>query len=325
MDNQSVMSGKSTAFKRILITGATGFLGHHIIPMLKNRFEAEFVSVGSSDYDLLEPGVPDRMMKDIQPDCVVHLAANSGGIIDNKSRPAFYFYTNLVMNTHTFHAAFENGVKKFLSLMGGCSYPHDAISPISEDQMWNGYPQKESAGYSVAKMMMLTQSATYRQQHGFNSVILIPGNVYGDYDNFNLKQSHVIPALLRKYLEAREQHAAEVTAFGTGKPTRDFVYAGDVAATLPWFLENYNSSDPVNISSGTRISIRELAETVKKVTEFQGEIKWDTSKPDGQMDKIFSVERLHELGLSCDTTLEEGLRRTLAWFTKAREEGTVRL
>ncbi|NCC49777.1 MAG: GDP-L-fucose synthase [Spartobacteria bacterium] len=319
------MSEKSTAFKRILVTGATGFLGHHIIPALRGRFEAEFVTVGSQDYDLLEPGAPERMIRDIQPDCVVHLAAKSGGIIDNKNRPADYFYTNLVMNTHTFHASFTHGVRKFLSLMGGCAYPHDAVSPISEDQMWNGYPQQESAGYSIAKKMMLVQSATYRAQHGFNSVILIPGNVYGEYDNFNLGQAHVIPALLRKYQEARDANAPEVMAFGTGKPTRDFVYAGDVAATIPWFLEQYDRSEPVNISSGTRISIRELAETMKKVTDYPGAIVWDTSKPDGQMDKIFSVERLHALGLSCDTPLEEGLRRTLAWFVNARKEGSVRL
>ncbi|NCD34077.1 MAG: GDP-L-fucose synthase [Spartobacteria bacterium] len=319
------MSEKSTAFKRILITGATGFLGHHITPALKERFDAEFVTLGSRDYDLLDPGVPERMMQDVQPDCVVHLAAKSGGIIDNKARPADYFYTNLVMNTHTFDAAFKHGVTKFLSLMGGCSYPHDAKSPIGEDQMWSGYPQKESQGYSVAKKMLLVQSATYRIQHGFNSVILIPGNVYGEFDNFNLTQSHVIPALLRKYQEARDSRAPQVTAYGTGRPTRDFVYAGDVAATIPWFLENYNSSEPVNISSGTRISIRELAETVKKVTDYPGEIVWDTTKPDGQIDKIFDVTQLHDLGLSCNTSLEDGLRRTLNWFALAREEGSVRL
>jgi GDP-L-fucose synthase len=312
-------------FKRILVTGATGFMGHHIVPVLSAEMNSEIVPVGSKDYNLLKPGEPERMLQDVDPDCVVHLAAKSGGIIDNKERPADYFYTNLVMNTHTFDAAFKHGVKKFLSLMGGCSYPHDAISPIGEDQMWNGYPQKESAGYSVAKKMLLVQSETYRRQHGFNSVVLIPGNVYGEYDNFNLQESHVIPALLRKYLEAREEGEHSITAYGTGKPTRDFVYAGDVAATIPWFLRNYDSSEPVNISTGTRISIRELAETVKEVTGFQGDIVWDTSKPDGQMDKIFKVERLRTLGLSCDTSLQAGLQKTLDWFIRARTEGCVRL
>lgn len=313
-------------YKRILVTGATGFMGHHIVPALKQHFSnAELICVGRSYADLLEPGAADRLLAEVKPDAVVHLAAKSGGIIDNKARPADYFYQNLVMNTHTFEAAFRHGVSKFLTLMGGCSYPHDATSPIDEEQMWNGFPQIESAGYSVAKKMMLVQSWAYRVQHQFNSIVLIPGNVYGEWDNFNLTESHVIPALLRKYLEASERGDTRITAFGTGTPTRDFVYAGDVAATLPWFLEHYNSSEPVNISAGRRISIRELAETLKKVTEFQGTIEWDTSKPDGQMDKIFAVERLNKLGLSCDTSLEDGLRRTLVWFLQARAEGTVRL
>ncbi len=315
-----------TAFQRILVTGAYGFLGHHIVPALKSAFPSSTIlCVGRKDYDLLEPGVPQRMFRETEPDCVVHLAAKSGGIGDNRQRPADYFYENLAMNTAVFHEAFKVGVKKFLTLMGGCSYPSTASSPIGEDQMWNGFPQKESAGYSVAKKMLLVQSWAYRQQHGFNSVVLIPGNVYGEWDNFNLTQSHVIPALLRKYLEAKDRGAPEIIAFGTGGPTRDFVYAGDVAATIPWFLANYDSSEPVNISTGSRVSIRELAETIKRVTGFPGQITWDSSQPDGQMDKIFDSTRLHNLGLTCPTPLEDGLRRTLSWFIKARDQGTVRL
>lgn len=316
---------KDRRFKRILVTGAHGFLGHHVVPELRAAFDAEFVCPTRAEYDLLQPGVPERLMRDVQPDCVVHMAAKSGGIIDNKNRPADYFYENLAMNTAVFHAAFKAGVKKFLTFMGGCSYPANAVSPIGEDQMWNGLPQIESVGYSVAKKMLLIQSWVYRQQYGFNSVVLIPGNVYGEWDNFNLEQAHVIPAMIRKYIEAKEAGRPTITAFGTGRPTRDFVYAGDVAKTIPWFLANYDSSDPVNISAGRRISIRELAETVKKVTGFEGEIVWDTSKPDGQMDKIFDVTKLKSLGLSCDTPLEEGLRRTTAWFLEARKTGEVRL
>lgn len=316
---------KDPRFKRILVTGAHGFLGHHILPQLSNAFDAEFVCPARASYDLLQPGVPARLMKDVQPDCVVHLAAKSGGIIDNKNRPADYFYDNLAMNTAVFDAAFKAGVKKLLTLMGGCSYPSDAKSPIGEDQMWNGLPQIESVGYSTAKKMLLIQSWAYRKQHDFNSVVLIPGNVYGEWDNFNLEQAHVIPAMIRKYVEAQEAGRPTMTAFGSGKPTRDFVYAGDVAATIPWFLANYDSSDPINISAGRRISIRELADTVKRVTEFAGEIVWDSSKPDGQMDKIFDVTRLNQLGLSCDTTLEDGLRRTTQWFREARKRGEVRL
>ncbi len=316
----------SERFTRILVTGANGFLGHHIVPELKKAFPAaELVTVTRRDYELLEPGAPARMFRDIHPDGVVHLAAKSGGILDNRQRPADYFYENLAMNTAVLHEACKAGVRKLVTFMGGCSYPATAVSPIGEDQMWNGFPQRESAGYSVAKKMLLVQSMTYRQQYGFNSIVLIPGNVYGEWDNFNLTQSHVIPALLRKYQEAKERGHADIQAFGTGRPTRDFVYAGDVAATVPWFMDHYDSSDPVNISSGTRISIKELAETIRKVTGFPGRIVWDTTQPDGQMDKIFDVTRLHQLGLSCPTPLEEGLRRTLRWFLQSREKGEVRL
>jgi GDP-L-fucose synthase len=313
-------------YERILVTGSTGFLGHHLMPRLKSAFpKAEIIGVGRRDADLLEPGAPARLLRNTQPDCVVHMAAKSGGIITNIKRPAEFFYENVVMNTHMLHDAQQAGVKKFVTFMGGCSYPSDARSPIDESQMWAGYPQIESAGYSVAKKMLLTQSWAYRVQHGFNSIVLIPGNVYGEWDNFNLEEAHVIPALIRKYMEAQERQDPTITAFGTGKPTRDFVYAGDVMATIPWFIQNYNSSEPVNISAGRRISIRELAETVKKVTGFAGEIVWDATKPDGQMDKIFDVTRLHSLGLSCDTSLEDGLRRTTDWFRQARERGEVRL
>lgn len=313
------------SYRRILVTGAHGFLGRHILPALGKAFDSELVCPTRIEYDLLEPGVPARLMREVQPDCVIHLAAKSGGIIDNRKRPADYFYDNLAMNTAVFDAAFKAGVKKFLTLMGGCSYPATAMSPIGEQQMWNGFAQVESAGYSMAKKMLLVQSWAYRQQHGFNSVVLIPGNVYGEWDNFNLEQAHVIPAMIRRYVEAREAGQPTMAAFGTGRPTRDFVYAGDVAATIPWFLAHYDSSEPVNISAGRRITISELADTVKVVTGFKGEIVWDCSKPDGQMDKIFDVARLRGLGLSCDTPLEEGLRRTVTWFLEARATGQVRL
>jgi GDP-L-fucose synthase len=191
--------------------------------------------------------------------------------------------------------------------------------------MWNGLPQIESRYYSMSKKAVLIQSEAYRRQYGFSSVVLVPGNVYGEFDNFNQEYAHVIPALIRRFVEAGEKGAPSIACFGSGRPTRDFVYAADVAATLPWFLLNYDNSAPVNISSGNRISIRELAETVREVTGFQGRIEWDASKPDGQMDKIFAVDRLHALGLACPTALRDGLRRTTEWFLKARRNGTVRL
>jgi GDP-L-fucose synthase len=316
----------STQFKRIMVTGAHGFLGQHIVPALKEAFPAaEVIAVGRRDYDLLEPGAPARMFRDIDPDAVIHLAARVGGVAANEKFPADFFYQNLVMNTAVFHEAFKAGIKKFMTLIGGCSYPDGAPSPLSEDRIWSGLPYRGSAGYAVAKKTILAQSWAYRQQHGFNSVVLIPGNVYGEWDKFDPDKSHVIPALIRKYTEAAERNQPEVIAFGTGRPTRDFVYAGDVAALIPWFLEHYDSSDPVNISTGTRISIRDLTEAVRRATGFQGRINWDKSKPDGQTDKIYDVTRLHKLGLSCPTPLEQGLIRTVQWFIKARRDGTARL
>lgn len=312
-------------FKRILVTGATGFLGHHVLPALRAASNAEVIGVGRKDYDLLEPGQAEAMLAAIKPDAVVHLAAKVGGIIANKKYPADLFYQNAVINTVMFQAACKAGVRKLLTLIGSCCYPESARSPIHEDQMWCGLPYIGNAGYAVAKKMLLIQSWAYRQQYGFNSVVLVPGNIYGEWDNFNPENSHVIPALLRKYVEARETSQSEVRAFGTGRPTRDFVYAGDVASLVPWFLMHYDSSDPVNISTGTRVSIRELTETIKRVAGFTGSIVWDPSKPDGQVDKILDVTRLHSLGLHCPTGLEEGLARTLQWFVKARKDGDVRL
>jgi GDP-L-fucose synthase len=313
-------------FRRILITGGTGFLGHHIAAAVQAAYpDGDILAVGSREADLRRPGEPDRLVRETRPDGVVHLAARCGGVLANRERPADFFYENIVMNTHMMEASFRHGVKKYLTLMGGCAYPAAAVSPLGEDQLWNGFPYEGSAGYAMAKKMNLVQSWAYRAQHGFNSVVLIPGNVYGEWDNFHARDGHVIPALLRRATEAKERNAPSIEAWGSGRPTRDFVYAGDVAALIPWFLENYDSSDPVNLSSGARISIRELTETVCRVVGYAGEIVWDASKPDGQMDKIFDVSRLRGLGLSCPTPLEEGLRRTAAWFLEARRDGTVRL
>jgi GDP-L-fucose synthase len=230
-----------------------------------------------------------------------------------------------MITTQVFDECCKTGVKKLLTFMGGCAYPAKAPSPIPEDMMWDGFPQEEGAPYSVAKKIVLVQSETYRRQHGFNSVVVIPGNVYGEYDNFHEEESHVIPALIRRFIEAKDNNQPELSCYGSGNPTRDFVYAGDVAAVTPWFLTNYDSSEPVNISSGTRISVKELAETIQEITGYKGSIAWDKSKPDGQMDKIFCVKRLHELGLSCDTSLEDGLKKTIDWFISNRDKGTVRL
>jgi GDP-L-fucose synthase len=301
----------------ILVTGATGFLGRHLMPNLRQRYGAASVTgVSSRDYDLMEPAEVRRMFAERRPEVVVHLAAYSGGIGANSARPADFFHRNTVLTALVFHEAAMRGVKKLVYPMGGCSYPAKARSPIDESQMWEGYPQIESAGYSIAKKMGLVASTTYRQQYGLNSVVVIPGNMYGEFDNFRTSESHVIPAMLRRYFEARRRDDAQVVMWGTGKPQRDFVYAGDVAQLFPWFIDNYHSSKPVNISSGTTTSIRELAETIKGVVGFAGEIVWDSSKPDGQPVKIFDVTRLRSLGLSCPTPLAEGLKRAVAWLER---------
>ena len=303
--------------KRIAVTGAQGFLGRHVVPVLQTRYGAENVmALSRGDYDLMDPSAVRRMLSDHKPDAVVHLAAYVGGIGANREFPASFYYRNTILTAQMFEAAAERGITKLLYPMGGCSYPAKAVSPIGESQLWQGYPQKESAAYSTAKMMGLVASEAYRQERGLKSVVIIPGNMYGEYDNFREKESHVVPALVRRYYEAKLAGKPSVMAWGTGRATRDFVYAGDVAALFPYFLEEYDSTEPVNLSSGSTTSIRELTETIRELTGFQGEIAWDASKPDGQLEKIFDVTRMHSLGLACPTSLRDGLRKTIDWFAR---------
>ena len=301
----------------ILVTGAKGFLGRHVVPVLESKYGAErVISVSRAECDFSSLEQTRGLLATHKPTVVVHLAAFVGGIGANKERPAEFYFTNTLLTANMFQAAQEAGVSKLLYTMGGCSYPAAATSPISEDQMWNGYPQAESAGYSAAKKMGIVASLSYRQQYEFNSVVLIPGNLYGEYDNFRNKESHVIPALIRRVLEAKLRRDETLGAWGSGKAVRDFVYAADVAKLFPFFIESYDSSEPVNLSSGTTTSIKELVELVKDMLSFPGPIVWDSSKPDGQMVKIFDVTRMKSLGLNCPTSLEDGIRLTAAWLEK---------
>lgn len=302
---------------KILVTGASGFLGRHLLPQLKLKYpQAKIIGLSSKDYDLMNPPEVITMFEELKPEILIHLAAYSGGIGANKAYPADFYYRNTILTALVFEQAAKFGVKKMIYTMGGCSYPATATSPIDESQMWEGYPQPESAGYSSAKKMGIVASQAYRTQYGLNSVVLIPGNLYGEYDNYRNNESHVIPALLRRFYEAKLNNLEEVTMWGSGTPKRDFVYAADVAKIIPYFIENYDSSEPINISSGTTTPIKELAELIKEVTGFEGKLSWDTTKPDGQMVKIFSVKKLNSLGLSCDTPLKEGLEKTFAWLSK---------
>jgi GDP-L-fucose synthase len=300
---------------KIIVTGAQGFLGRHALDVLRERYgTAEVAGVSRPDYDLTDPPAVRRLLEDHRPAVVVHLAGYVGGIGANRACPADFFHRNLMIMANMFQASSAYGVRKLIYPMGGCSYPAKAVSPIGEEQMWEGFPQPDSAAYSSAKKMGIVASEAYRQQYGLNSVVIVPGNMYGEHDNFRNAESHVVPGLIRRFFEAKEAGAPEVVCWGTGSPTRDFVYAGDVARCLPFFIEQYDTSEPVNLSSGTTTTIRELSETIRELTGYEGRLTWDASKPDGQKFKIFDVKRLNALGLSCDTTLRDGLSRTIEWF-----------
>jgi GDP-L-fucose synthase len=311
--------------KRVLLTGATGFLGRHAQPILEQRYgDNNVIGVSSTDYNLMEPAVVKRMFDEIQPDIVVHLAAYSGGIGANRTYPADFYFRNTILTALVFEEAAKRNLTKLIYTMGGCSYPAKAASPIDEDQLFCGYPQPESAGYSAAKMMGVVAARSYKQQYGLNATVIIPGNLYGEYDNFRSNESHVVPAMIRRYSEAKRDNVPFVEMWGTGAPTRDFTYVGDVAKLMPFFIDGYDEVGPVNLCTATSTSICMLAETIARLARYQGEIRWDTSKPDGQMVKIFSNQRMKSLGLSCDTTLEDGLQRTIAWFERnieTRAEG----
>ena len=306
--------------KKILITGASGFLGRHAQPILEARYGKEnVVGVSSADYDLMDRKAADAMIETVNPDVVLHFAAYSGGIGANRAYPADFYYRNTILTANVFDAAARHSIGKLVYPMGGCSYPAMARSPIDESQLFQGYPQEESAGYSTAKAMGVVAAKSYRTQFDLNATVIIPGNMYGEYDNFSALDSHVVPAMIRRYYEARLSGARQVTMWGSGKPQRDFVYAGDVAGCLPYFIETFDESGPVNISAGTATPIKDLAEIIAEVTGYEGEISWDTSKPDGQMVKIFATGKMKSLGLSCDTPLREGLTRTAAWLLKNYE------
>lgn len=308
---------------KIVVTGASGFLGRHLLPQLKTQYpQCEIIGLSSQDYDLMNPLEVVKMFEDLHPEILIHLAAYSGGIGANRAFPADFYYRNTILTALVFEQAAKFKVKKMIYTMGGCSYPATATSPIDESQMWQGYPQLESAGYSSAKKMGIVASQSYRTQYDLNSVVLIPGNLYGEYDNFRNNESHVVPALIRRFYEAKLNQIEEVTMWGSGTAKRDFVYAEDVAKVIPYFIDNYNSSEPINISSGTTTPIKELAELVKETTGFEGKLSWDTTKPDGQMVKIFDVTKLKSLGLSCDTSLKDGLEKTFPWLSKNYENKT---
>lgn len=310
--------------KRVLVTGATGFVGRHLVPRILDT-GASVSCPTRSEYDLLDQDAVRRMFRDVKPELVIHLAALSGGIMTNKMHPADYCYPNLLMGTMVLHEAWMSGARKYVTLIGGCSYPANAPSPIREEDLWNGYPQAESAAYSIAKKMSVVMADAYRRQHGFNAVVLVPGNLYGPHDNFDLNASHVIPALIRKYHEAQRNGATTVVAWGTGRAVRDFIYVEDACDIILRATEKYDSGEVMNVSSGVQVTIRELVETIAELTGFTGEVQWDATKPDGQLFKGFDVSRMRNvLGIEANTPLREGLRRTIDWY-RSNETSARRL
>lgn len=306
--------------KRVCVTGGAGFLGSYVTAKLEERGAKEIFVPRIEQYDLTERDDIRRMLDDAKPDLIIHLAALAGGIGANRARPAEFFYNNLMMGVPLMHEAYTHGVGKFVAIGTICAYPKFAPVPFKEEYLWTGYPEETNAPYGLAKAMLLVQAQTYREQYGFNAIYLLPVNLYGPRDNFNLETSHVIPALIRKFVEAKLSSAKEVTLWGDGSPTREFFYAGDAAEGILTAAEKYNGSEPVNLGAGMEISIKDLAELVKSKTGFEGEIVWDTSKPNGQPRRMLDVSRAKEyFGFEAQMPFEEGLQRTIDWYLENRD------
>jgi GDP-L-fucose synthase len=309
------------ANKNITVTGGAGFLGSFVVEKLVARGATNVFVPRSAEYDLTQPDDLNRLLQDADPHIIIHIAALAGGIGANSDRPAEFFYNNLMMGVPLMHAAYQRGVEKFVALGTICSYPKFAPIPFKEESLWTGYPEETNAPYGLAKSMLLVQSQTYREQYGFNSIYLLPVNLYGPRDNFDLKTSHVIPALIRKFLEAQERGDEPVTLWGDGSPTREFLYVEDAAEGILLGAERYNDSEPVNLGSGMEISIKDLAELIGKLTGFEGDFIWDTDKPNGQPRRRLDVTRAKEyFGFEAQMGFEEGLRRTIEWFKAHKDE-----
>ncbi len=311
------MSGNGSfwADKRICVTGGAGFLGSYVIDRLKKAGATDIFVPRKSDYDLVDGAAVRNMLEAARPQIVLHLAANVGGIGANREHPAEFFYDNLMMGVQLLHESWRNGVEKFVAVGTVCSYPKFTPVPFKEIDFWGGYPEETNAPYGLAKKMLLVQSQSYRQQYGFNSIYLIPVNLYGPKDNFDLETSHVIPALIRKCLEAIRRGDEEVVVWGDGSPTREFLYAADAAEGIVLGAELYNGQEPVNLGAGEEISIKDLVETIAELTGFRGKLTWDSSKPNGQPRRSLDTSRATEqFGFTAQTKLAQGLRETVEWY-----------
>ena len=307
------------ATKRILVTGGAGFLGKYVVKKMEETGCKDIFVPRSKDYNLVEMEAVKRLYRDAKPDIVIHLAARVGGIGANMKNPGSFFYENLMMGVQMIEKGRLFGVEKFVAIGTICAYPKFTPVPFKESDLWNGYPEETNAPYGLAKKMMLVQSQAYRQQYGFNTIYLLPVNLYGPGDNFDPEYSHVIPALIKKVIDAMDNNERQIVVWGTGKATREFLYVEDASRGIVLATERYNKPEPVNLGTGFEISVKDLAELICELTGFDGEIIWDTSKPDGQPRRCLDTTRAKkEFGFEAETDFREGLRKTIEWYKHNR-------
>ena len=310
--------------RRVMVTGGAGFLGTAVCKQLREAGASEIFVPLIEDYDLRKLADIDRAIAVGKPDLIIHLAAVVGGIGANRANPGRFFYDNAIMGIQLIEQARLAGVAKFVALGTVCAYPKFTPVPFHEDDLWNGYPEETNAPYGLAKKMLLVQTQSYRDQYGFNGIFLLPVNLYGPGDNFNPKSSHVIPALIKKCVDARDRGDAFIEAWGTGSASREFLYIEDAARGIVLAAERYDGRDPINLGVGSEITIRALTELVARLTGFKGEIRWDPSKPDGQPRRALDTSRAREaFGFSAGTAFEDGLRGTIEWYEAARRDSSM--